>query len=134
MNNPPSTKRGAAQVRAKVLVVDDDPFILQILESMLARLGVDVITTRRAFGLLNLIATHRPILVLLDLKMPGIDGASLVALVREDPELATTTIVLHSSLPEDELVKTTRQCGADGYICKSGGAPKIQEGIARWLR
>jgi CheY-like chemotaxis protein len=71
--------------------------------------------------------------VLLDLRMPGLDGASLVQLIRRGPEIERTTIVLHSSLTEETLARAARQCGADGYISKSGGLISLEQEIARWL-
>lgn len=130
-STPPSA--GSSPSGLKVLVVDDDPLMIQILERMLVRQQVEVITTHRAFGLMNLIAAHRPVLVLLDVNMPGLDGPSLVKLVRNDPEIGNTNIVLHSALEEEALARKAKQCGANGYIAKSRGFVHIEKSIQRWL-
>ena len=77
--------------------------ILRILDHLLRGLDVGAATATRAYGLLNMIVAQRPALVVLDVNLPGLDGPSLVSLVRGDPEIARTTIVLHSSLDERAL-------------------------------
>lgn len=116
------------------IAVDDDPQILKILERLLRGLNVGSATTTRSYGLLNMIATHRPMLVVLDVNLPGLDGPSMVTLVRRDPEIAGTTIVLHSSMDEGALAKKASLCGADGYIAKTRGLLHLQQSLEFWLR
>lgn len=82
--------------RPVILVVDDDPATARLMELALRTTRAQVVTHYRAFGLLEAIAAHKPALVVLDVMMPGLDGPSLVQLVRADPELARTRIVLWS--------------------------------------
>jgi CheY-like chemotaxis protein len=117
----------------KVMVVDDDPIIVRILERLLRRRNVDVITTHRAFGVLNLIALHRPAIVLLDVNLPALDGPSLVKLIRGDVQLHRTTVLLHSALGEAALAQSARKCGANGFIAKSLGMANLEENLDRWL-
>jgi len=118
----------------KVLAVDDDPLMLRVLSRMLRGRGVELVTSLRSMGVLNLISMHRPALVLMDVKMPGLEGTSLVRLIRGDVELAATPIVLHSALGDDVLALKTKECGADGYILKSRGMTYLEQSIDRWLR
>lgn len=118
----------------KVLAVDDDPLMLRVLSRTLRGRGVDLVTSLRSMGVLNLISTHRPALVLMDVKMPGLEGTSLVRLIREDADLAATPIVLHSALADDVLASKAKECGADGYILKSRGVTYLEQSIDRWLR
>lgn len=118
----------------RALIVDDDPVTLQIVERLLQRRGVDVRTAARSFGLMNLIVDYRPSFVILDVKMPGLDGPTLVTLVRSDPEIASTVILLHSALDVEQLELKAQQCGADGYISKSLGLVHFERSLMRWLR
>jgi CheY-like chemotaxis protein len=120
-------------VRRKVLIVDDDPVALRALARQLRPYRVDVITHERAFGVTNLIVEHRPDLVIMDVHMPGLDGPSLVRVVREDPATADTTVVLHSGLDELTVVNAARECGADGYLLKAMSPREIHERLKKWL-
>lgn len=122
-----------APTQAKVMVVDDDPIMVRIIERMLHRRNIEVVTTRRSLGVLNLIATHRPTVVLLDVNMPGLGGPSLVTLIREDPELKGTIVLLHSALEEGALAEKARDCGADGFIAKSHGIGNLEKNLDRWF-
>ncbi|WP_437708122.1 response regulator [Sorangium sp. So ce448] len=118
----------------RALIVDDDPVTLQIVERLLQRRGVNVRTAAKSFGLLNLIVDYRPSFVILDVKMPGLDGPTLVTLVRSDPEIASTVILLHSALDVEQLELKAQQCGADGHISKSLGLVHFERSLMRWLR
>ena len=119
--------------RPRVLVVDDDPLVLTAVRRVLSQLDVDVTVHDRAFGLLNRIDELRPAVVLLDVRMPGLDGASLTSLIREDPSLATTRIVLYSGLDEATLASKARLCGADGYLLKARRPDELLGAVRRWV-
>ena len=116
-----------------VLVVDDDPLIARIVERVLRPMPYEVVSTRRSIGVLNLITTHRPVLVLLDVNMPGLGGPSVVKLIREDPSIRGTTVLLHSAIEEAALSSKARESGADGYIAKAAGVQGLERSLERWL-
>lgn len=115
------------------MVVDDDPDMLRMTSRALSALAVRVITRDRSYGVLNAIATHRPALVLLDVMMPGLDGTTIAQLVRGDPELTGTILVLHSALPEMKLEELARLSGADGFISKTDGPKRLCAEVSRRL-
>lgn len=117
----------------RALVVDDDPVSLQITTRVLHRLDVDNRAVSQSYGLLNHIVSYRPSLVLLDVNMPGLDGPTLVTLIRADREIATTTILLHSALEAEQLARKARECGADGYVPKSLGLIYLEKSLIRWI-
>ncbi len=117
-----------------LLVVDDDPATSRLMQVALRTTRARVIVQNRAFGLLEAIAAQRPALVILDVMMPGLDGPSLVELVRADAELAGTRIVLWSALDREELARRALACGADGWIEKVAGPRDAVDRICAWLR
>ncbi|MEJ7733439.1 MAG: response regulator [Polyangiaceae bacterium] len=123
-----------AQLKGTVLVVDDQPLVARMVARLLRLRGIDCETHLRAFGLLNRIADLKPALVLLDVEMPGIDGSSLAALIRQDPALSGCRIVLHSGLPEAELARIASSCGADGYLPKGPAMVGLLRTVTQWLR
>ena len=117
----PYPSASTAPVGARpILVVDDDPVITRSLARALRRRGFDVVITNTSFGVLNLIAEHQPGLVVLDVTMPSIDGPGITELVRNDPHLADTRIVLHSAMDHQALASTAAACRADAYWSKTG--------------
>ncbi|WP_437312452.1 response regulator [Sorangium sp. So ce385] len=136
MSDVHGSEGGSARERAaaqSAMVVDDDIAVASVVERVLRRKGVDVIQVPQAFGVMNRIAKHRPSLVLLDVRMPGLDGPTLVTLIRRDPEIARTRIVLYSALAVDALAQTADACGADGFIAKSLGLPHLEKSLELYL-
>ncbi len=116
-----------------VLVVDDDPPTARLLEVAFRRTRAKVVTHHRAFGVLEAVALHRPVLVVLDVMMPGLDGPSLVELLRADRDLARTRVVLWSALDLDDLTARGERCGADGVLEKVRGPRAAVDQICAWL-
>jgi DNA-binding NarL/FixJ family response regulator len=113
----------------KVMVIDDDATTLQVLEAVLERLGHDVVLRSEALGTMRAVASEQPEVVVLDVSMPGLNGDRLAALLQEKhPSLR---LVLHSSLPGNELDRLARSCGAAGYIEKSGDPTHFAETFRR---
>lgn len=80
-----------------ILVVDDEPGILESTRLLLSDLGFDVTTTSEHSRVLSLIVENRIDVLLQDLRMPGLDVDALVESIRADPETAGTRIVLFSA-------------------------------------
>lgn len=119
--------------RRTVLIIDDDPIVADAMVRVLRDLDVDVVKLEGGFGALNLIAKHKPVLVVMDVMMPGLAGTDVTELVRNDPELKGTRVVLHSALDEDVLAKRAADCGANGYLLKTAGLAAAHRKLARWL-
>jgi CheY-like chemotaxis protein len=88
-----------AQPLRSILIVDDEPEVLQLFSRMLTSAGEAYTILRAADGRrgLELIRTRRPDLVLLDLALPGLNGLEVVAAVRQDPTLASVRIIVTSA-------------------------------------
>jgi two-component system alkaline phosphatase synthesis response regulator PhoP len=102
----------------KVLVVDDEEPILELLKYNLEKAGYEVKT---AAGGLKAIETARkflPDLVLLDIMMPGIDGVETCRRIREIPDLEKTFVVFLTARAEEYSEVAAFDVGADDYITK----------------
>ncbi len=88
-----------AQPLRSILIVDDEPEVLQLFSRMLTSASEAYTILRAADGRrgLELIRTRRPDLVLLDLALPGLNGFEVVAAVRKDPTLASVRIIVTSA-------------------------------------
>lgn len=102
---------------AKILIVDDDPMNLSILEILLSD-DYTLVRARSGEEALAQAKSERPDLVLLDVMMPGIDGYEACRLMRAEPELKKMRIVLVSAkaMPSERL--RGFEAGADDYVTK----------------
>jgi CheY-like chemotaxis protein len=101
----------------KVLVVDDDPFVLRVTSRRLEHVGHQVVTRSSPLGTSKAIADEAPDVVLLDVHMPALSGQSLAAILRERG--SSVAIIFHSSLPVESMEQMTREVGALGCIRKT---------------
>ncbi|RKG96288.1 response regulator [Corallococcus carmarthensis] len=113
-----------AEGKLKALVVDDDPLVLELVERSISRYGFEVITTRAALGVANLLRTEQPDIVLLDVNIPALSGDRILGVVRQfaGPD---TLFILYSSMDESKLRELVRASGADGYIPKGVTGPEL---------
>jgi len=106
----------------QVVVVDDSRAAIAMLQSVLARLGIE----NRAFSsaapaleyLRGVSATERPRLLISDIEMPGMDGFTFTRQLREHPELKELKIMLHSSMSNPSNRLMAEQAGADVFVAK----------------
>lgn len=82
----------------KVLVVDDEEAIRELLQAVLSNEGYQVICAAGGLEALELAPRERPDLALVDVMMPGMDGRQLVARLRELPEMAGRPMVMMSAV------------------------------------
>jgi CheY-like chemotaxis protein len=105
--------------RDVVLIVDDDPLVLEVTRERLEKAGYDVHTREEALGTSQWVCTHQPDFLLLDVNMPALSGTELALLIRRRDATKATAIILHSSLPESELHSIARTTGAVGVVKKT---------------
>src|SRR5262245_39089115 len=82
-----------ASMGAPILIVDDNPDNLKLLRFLLVKHGHDVCAAVDAESALEALKTFRPLLILLDVQLPGMDGLELTALLKADPATRDILIV-----------------------------------------
>jgi CheY-like chemotaxis protein len=103
---------------ATVLVADDDADILRIVELNLRLEGFEVVTARDGPDALAKAVAVRPDLVLLDVRMPGIDGYTTCARIRADSSLAAVPVIIVTANYGPAAVEAARRAGADDFLVK----------------
>jgi CheY-like chemotaxis protein len=116
----------------KVLIVDDNPELLSSLTFALGALSSLIIETATdgAQGL-ERVYSSRPDCVVIDVKMPEVDGIQLVRALRGDPETAPIPIVILSALVQEADQALGLYAGADQYLTKPAKPQAVVEAIQR---
>ncbi len=102
----------------KILLVDDEPDILEILSYPLKNQGFQVHTANNGLEAINLAKDIQPHLIVLDLMMPEMDGIEACEIIRKDPKISNTLITFLSARGEDYSKIAGFNVGADDYITK----------------
>jgi CheY-like chemotaxis protein len=101
-----------------LLVVDDEPEVLNLLVPFLKKRGYTVSEAEDGDQALEKILTDRPNVVLLDVMMPGLNGWEISQYVRDRPELDPVRIIMATGIGEEMNAATAPLYGADAYIDK----------------
>jgi two-component system KDP operon response regulator KdpE len=117
--------------RPSVLLVDDEPHVLDALRVLIERCGFAVRTAPSGALALESIVAERPDVVVLDLAMPGMDGVEVIRRVRSWTQLPI--IVLSARADETEKVHAL-EAGADDYVVKPFGARELIARVRSALR
>jgi len=115
---PPAAAPGQQAEPWRVLVVEDDPSQALFAESVLNGAGMQAQVVSVTSEVMGALEQQRPDLVLMDLHMPGLDGAELTALIRQRPEFATTPIVFLTGDEDPERRFEALDLGADDFLRK----------------
>ena len=106
----------------KVLIVDDEPNILtlieQSLEGLAEKYGVELITAQNGIDALEIIQQQRPSLVFLDLMIPNISGLDICKFVKKDMDMASIYIVMLTARGQEQDKQNGLSVGADFYMTK----------------
>ena len=103
---------------SKILIVDDEPFNLDLLEQELTDLGYAVARADDGAQALSEIEQVAPDLVLLDYLMPRMNGFEVLQWVRSQPQLAALQVVVLSSSDEIRDINRAYQLGANSFLVK----------------
>jgi DNA-binding response OmpR family regulator len=115
----------------KILLVDDGPDVLELVSRALWRTGYEVVTARHGEQALDLLASGRPDLVILDVVLPGIDGFEVCRRIRLDSQLPI--VMLTARDDEDDVMRGFR-LGVDDYVTKPFSVRLLAARVAAVLR
>jgi two-component system, cell cycle response regulator DivK len=118
-----------------ILIIDDTPVNLRLTRILLVNEGYQVLTAASAEEGLEVLRSHHPPLILVDIQLPGIDGLEFTRRVKQDPARRDITIVALTAFAMKGDEQKAMDAGCDGYITKpidtrSLGA-RVREYLAR---
>jgi len=126
-----SGEAGAAGIRFRALVVDDEPPLVQVVSGYLTREGFDVVTAADGEGAVAAARDHRPDVIVLDLMLPGIDGIEACRRIRTFSD--AYIIMLTAKTDEvDKLIGLS--VGADDYLTKPFSPRELVARVRAMLR
>ena len=113
-NQQPDTLR----LNAKVMVIDDSKTIRRSAETLLKKVGCDVVTATDGFEALAKITEHHPDIIFVDIMMPRLDGYQTCALIKNNQTFKTTPVIMLSS--KDSIFDRARGriVGSEEYLTK----------------
>jgi two-component system response regulator AtoC len=118
--------------KKQVLIVDDEPNLRKILSAQLARDGYDVMIAEDGEQGLSMLREHHIDMVITDLKMPKVDGMTLLKeALREDPDLPVVMITAHGTV--DTAVEALKS-GAFDYLTKPFDKDEVRQIVAKALK
>src|SRR5210317_1577915 len=102
----------------RILLVDDEPDILEIVGYNLSQIGYQIFTAENGKKAIKAALEHQPHLIILDVMMPVMDGIEACEKLRAIPELSETVITFLTARSEDYSQVAGLDAGADDYITK----------------
>jgi two-component system chemotaxis response regulator CheY len=123
---------GAGPVR-KILVVDDSAMIRRLVMSVVQQLGYRALEAPDGASALALARQFHPDLVILDVKMPDMDGLEVLREIRHEAGLAKTPVLMLSTESDRDAITRALSCRASEYLVKPVGVTELKRRIARLL-
>ena len=111
--------------KPEVLVVDDDEDMLIVMQHMLMAEGYVPLISPNAQNAMEIISHRNPAMVLLDLRMIGIDGGDICQQIKSDPYTSSIPVIILSANHNIESI--AKDCGADAYLTKPFSLQKFKE-------
>lgn len=103
---------------ARILAVDDEPDLTDLLHYHLTKAGHEVSVAATGWEAIESVKRHRPDLILLDLMLPDLDGFGVCELLRNDPDTATIPVIIISAWSSADSRQLGAEMGALDYLTK----------------
>jgi DNA-binding response OmpR family regulator len=118
---------------AKIMVVDDDKLVTDLLEKLLEIDGYTTVSVNESSQAIEKARIENPDLILLDLMMPQPDGFRLCRMLRDEPFFALTPVIIVTALDDSDSRAVAFGAGANDYITKPFHPDELSERIKKFL-
>lgn len=113
-----------------IMLIEDDPTDLKLFSAVLRTSGHEVLAKASAENALGEIKARQPTVILIDLKLPGMDGLELARRLKADPETKHIPIIAVTAAPEQFRREAALKAGCDAYIVKPIDTRKLSDQVA----
>jgi DNA-binding response OmpR family regulator len=117
----------------KILAVDDEPDLADLMYFHLHRAGYEVATAANGWEALDQIRRSRPDIILLDLMLPDLDGFGVCEILRRDPATATIPIIIVSAWASPDSRNLGLELGALDYLTKPFSPQELLDRVNRYV-
>jgi len=107
----------------KILIIEDDKFLRELITQKLIKEGYDIIEAVDGEKGIKSVKKEKPDLILLDLILPGIDGFEVLAKIKENPVLSQIPVIILSNLGQKDDIERGLKIGAVDYLIKAHFTP-----------
>ncbi|MCA9245836.1 MAG: response regulator [Planctomycetales bacterium] len=114
----PETESCEVAVERPVLIVEDDESIAEVLSIRLNRQGFQTFVAHNGHQGLREARRHRPRLILLDIRLPDIDGFQICQQIDEDPATCGTPVIILSGMERPDIIRRSRAVGCTYFVRK----------------
>lgn len=111
----------------KILVVDDETALCEMIHIFLSRCGYEVLTASSGDEALQKVKDDEPSLMLLDIKMPGLDGLETLRRIKQQGY--STTVIMMTAVADQNVKQKALGMGADDYIIKPVDLRDLQQSV-----
>jgi len=118
----------------RILIVDDDREIVRLVKAYLEQAGFQTLTAYNGETALHILRREQPDLVVLDLMLPDRDGWDITRIIRRDPSLSATPILMLTARVEDSEKIIGLEIGADDYVTKPFNPREVVARVRALLR
>ncbi len=116
-----------------ILIVDDEPDILKIVIFRLQKSGYEVITAQDGKTGLQLADKKKPDLILLDLRLPVMDGSEVYQRLKSDENLKKIPVIFLTASAEEGIKDKMKELGSDGYIIKPFEPEELLDKVKKYI-
>ena len=127
----PSLKN--TQMKKKILIVDDDPDLIYLLQRLVQLVGFDFIVATNGIQAVDIATAQLPDLITMDIMLPKMDGLEATRLIRQNPKTHSIPILALTAKASFEDREECLQSGCDDYISKPFAATELVSRIEKLL-
>ncbi|MBO6633893.1 response regulator [Parvibaculum sp.] len=102
----------------KILVCDDDPLLVELIDFRLRARGYDVVVAKDGNEAMTCVVRERPSLIVLDAMMPRMDGFEVLTRIKDDDELAHIPVIMLTARKSERDIVSALERGAEDYLVK----------------
>ncbi len=119
----------------KILIAEDEEDILELLSVIFGDLGdYEILCARDGEEALRITRVDNPDIILLDIRLPKLNGYEVCKLMKSDPTMSQTRVIMISGMAQNSDRQKAREAGTDGYIIKPFSSIELVQKVEELLR
>jgi len=118
----------------KILIIDDEPDVIETLEFMLKARGFEIISASDGLSGISRAKADNPDLILLDIMMPGMDGYEVCSKLKRENATKNIPIIMLTAKGESDAVISAHKLGANDYIVKPYNLPTLLAKLNKFIK